>query len=453
LSEPVGLGLQAYRAVTTLLDPLTGPLGRVGGEAWRAGFRGSSPETERAAGSVWIHAASIGEVGAAGPWVRALLDGGYRPPLLFTTRTRPGLDRARSALGEAVAARIAPHDLPGLVGDFLNAACPWRLDLIETELWPNLLLEARHRSIPVLFVGGTVSERSARLLGDFGVAGPHLLGEGVFALPQTERHAERFQSLGVPPERIRVIGDLKADVHAEPGRQRAPFRLRPALVFGSLRPGEERVARTLADAIEGYLVGYGRERLQWAERAGVNDPFQGRSRALLVVAPRHRKGEQRIRAAFRGSGFQLLVRDEASRRGSGIAEWIDRAASHAGLRVALLATKGELPAAYESAWGAVVGGTFAPYGGHNVWEPAAADCPVIVGPHHGEVSTAVEALLREGAAIVATDGGEHLKRIVEAWLRNEELEEWARSAARAVSRAVGAASRGMDAIGEWGLMP
>jgi len=169
----LGLGLSAYRAVTSLLDPLAGALARVGpvDGAWREGFRWSGPEAERAAGSVWIHAASMGEVGAARPWVQSLLGGGYRPPFLFTTRTRTGLERARADLGDRVSARLAPHDLPSVLGRFLDTASPWRLDLIETELWPNLILEARARSIPVLLVSATVSERSTALLQTFGVSG------------------------------------------------------------------------------------------------------------------------------------------------------------------------------------------------------------------------------------------------------------------------------------------
>ena len=451
----MGLGLSAYRAVTTLLDPLAGALGRVGRVegVWREGFRWNGPEAERAAGSVWIHAASMGEVGAARPWVGSLLTGGYRPPFLFTTRTRSGLTRARADLGDRVSARLAPHDLPGVLGRFLDAACPWRLDLIETELWPNLILEARARSIPVLLVSATVSERSAALLQTLGITGSSLLGKDVYALPQTERHAGRFESLGIPRDRIRVVGDLKADAIPEPRGTPLPFSARPALVFGSLRPGEEHVARALAEILEEHLEQWGREREAWASRSRVPDPFEGRSRALLVIAPRHAEGERRARAAFRGSGFEIVTRDETSREPAGVTAWIEETSRLEGRRVGLLATRGELAAAYGCAWGAVIGGTFAPFGGHNVWEAAGAGAPVLVGPHHGEVSTAVEAVLHEGGGVIAIDTGRHFRTIVEGWLRDEDLERRGISAARAVSGASGTSRRAMDAVRDWGLVP
>lgn len=451
----MGLGLGAYRAFTTLLDPLADTLGRFGRSdgVWREGFRWGGPEAERAAGSVWIHAASMGEVGAARPWVEALAAGGYRPPFLFTTRTRTGLSRARGELGDRVSARLAPHDLPRLLGRFLETACPWRLDVIETELWPNLILEARARSIPVLLVSATVSERSTALLQTLGVAGAALLGSDVYALPQTERHAARFASLGVPRDRIRVVGDLKADAVPASRGMPIPFAARPALVFGSLRPGEEHVARALAESLESHRAGWGREREAWASESRIQDPFEGRNRGLLVIAPRHAEGERRTRAAFRGSGFEIVTRDETSRAPAGVTAWIEETSRMEGRRVALLATRGELAAAYGCAWGAVIGGTFAPFGGHNVWEAAAAGAPVLVGPHHGEVSTAVEAVLREGGGVIATDTGRHLATIVRGWLEDEDLEQRGVSAARAVSGAAGTARRALDAVRDWGLVP
>jgi 3-deoxy-D-manno-octulosonic-acid transferase len=409
---------------------------------------------------VWVHAASLGEVAAARGWIDALLARGYRPPFLVTTRTRAGLDRARSVWAERVAARIAPLDFPQTVGAFVDDACPWRLDVIETELWPNLIAETRARGVAVVVAGATVSEGTAARLLRARVAGPDLFGDGVYVLAQSDRHAARFHRLGVPLERIRVIGDLKASVEpagtppsgpsvpaGDPG---VPFAARPALVFGSLRPGEERAARLLAISLESHR----RRAAEPAERASspARAPFEGRSRALLIAAPRHRETEGSVRAALEGAGFEVHVRDEAARGSVPLGAWIESVAGRQAPRAALLATRGELPDAYAHAWGAVVGGTFAPFGGHNVWEPAARACPVLVGPHHEEVDAAVDALRAEGGGAAAADEA-HLVRAIEGWLGDVDLELRGRSALRAATVAAGAATRGMDALEAWGLAP
>lgn len=448
-------GLSFYRGLTRALGAVvprfwSSPPGNpsAGADPWRGGFRGASEETAQAAGSIWVHAASMGEVAAARGWIEALLARGYRPPFLFTTRTRAGLDRVRATWGDRMAARIAPHDFPQTVGAVLEDACPWRLDVIETELWPNLIVEARARGTPVVIAGATVSERTTTRLLRARVAGRDLLGEGVYALPQSDRHAARFARLGIPLERIRVIGDLKAGTPS-PGERGAPaaaFAGRPALVFGSLRPGEERVARFLAEGLETH------RRRASGPGAPARGAFEGRGRALLVVAPRHPETEGPLRASLEAAGFQVLVRDEASRGGTTVGAWIGSAAAFPGPRVALLATRGELAGAYAHAWAAVVGGTFAPYGGHNVWEAAARECPVIVGPHHAGIGTAVDALREAGGGVAMADE-QHLLRTIEGWLLDLDLELRGRSAARAAVSAAGAVERGMAALTAWGLTP
>jgi len=182
------------------------------------------------------------------------------------------------------------------------------------------------------------------------------------------------------------------------------------------------------------------------------DKLEGRGRALLVIAPRHPEGEARVCEALAASGFEVAVRDEAARSGD-VCSWIDEVSRRPGKRVALLATRGELSRAYETAWGAVIGGTFAAFGGHNVWEPAARGCPVVVGPYHDNVVTAVEAIVRERGGEVAMNGIDDLPRIVGSWLRDPDLDRTGAAAARAAVSASGATERGIEALAAWGLLP
>lgn len=446
------LGLAAYRAAMTIAGTvLGGVFGRRPARAddvLRAGFAGETPEALRAAGATWVHAASLGEMAMAVTWIEALAARGARTPIHVTTRTAAGLARAVHSLRPLAAASVAPHDVPRIVAARFDAARPARLDLVETELWPNLMLEARRRKIPILLVSATVTARSARRLRLFGLAGPALFGEGVYALPQSETHARRFESLGISPDRIHVMGDLKAK-SLDPGAESArPFASRPALVLGSLRPGEEMLARRLAELLESRRDAPG----DAGARRSIARAFEGRSRAILVIAPRHPEGVARVRAAFRRTPFQLLARDEGDRASATVDDWIEGASRRPGPRVALLNTRGELAAAYDGAWGGVVGGTFAPYGGHNVWEPAARGCPVLVGPHHDEIVAAVEAVVRTGGGAVAAGVGEAIE-IVDRWLSDPNLAETGRKSKLAAAGAEGAADRGLAALSDWKLAP
>jgi 3-deoxy-D-manno-octulosonic-acid transferase len=424
--------LALYRGLTAALGgfaPLAGRLAPAE-SVWRGALTGASPEAVRAAGSIWVHAASLGEVGAARNWIRALVASGIRPPMLVTARTRAGRDRARRELAGLAEARMAPADFPGLVRGLLAAASPFRLDIIETEIWPNLVMESTRAGVAVVFVSGTVSERTARRLRAIGAAGPALFGDRVYALAQSEADAARFRALGVPEGRVRVVGDVKAE---EPLPEAAlpPAALRPAVIFGSVRAGEEEIAVAVADAL------------------GVASAAAG---PLLVAAPRHAEGLALVRRALAAAGYTLDERAEADRAATPLAGWIASAAAREGKRAAVLATHGELAEAYAHARVAVVGGTFSPHGGHNVLEPAARGCPVIVGPHHEAVAATVEALSREGAAAVARDAAE-AGVTAAAWFSDGRVEERSVAALRAARSVAGASRRALEALGEWGLSP
>jgi len=369
----------------------------------------------------------MGEVVAARTWVGALLGAGLTAPILLTTRTARGLTRARRELGDRVVARIAPLDLPQLLRSFLRASAPWRLDIIETELWPQLILESRGRGVGVVFVSATVSDRTRGRLRRWGFAGRSLFGDGVWVLAQSDRHAERFASLGVPHARIAVTGDLKAEPPTE-GASRDPAG-RPAVVFGSLRPGEEELAVALARTLE-----------------------RGVGRAL-VVAPRHREGLQRVLNALERADVLVAVRREEDRGREDLGAWIAALSSARPPHVGVLATQGELPSAYESASVGIVGGTFAPYGGHNALEPAARGCAVVVGPHTTGIEESIASLAREKAVVQAPDfaqGVEAVKSLLES---PETLRCMGQGAARAAAAASGSARRSLEALERFGLTP
>lgn len=423
------LGLTAYRAAATLVG-IAAPLVRGLGSprtAWRDTFTGASEDLSRAAGSVWVHAASMGEVVAARSWVQALLGAGHCAPLLLTTRTARGLHRARRELGDRVVARVAPLDAPQLLRSFLEGALPWRLDIVETELWPHLVLESRRRGVAVVFVSAAVSERTRSALLRWGLAGPRLLGEGVWVLAQSEQHADRFRSLGVPATRIAVTGDLKAEPPVPAASCDAATR--PTVVFGSLRPGEEALAAALARRIS-----------------------EDSARAL-VVAPRHRDGFERTLVAMREAGVDCLIRREDDRAREDLAAWLDRVAHSLPPRAGILFSEGELPRAYESAAVAIVGGTFAPCGGHNVLEPAARGCPVLVGPHVGAVAQGIEALSREDAVRVLPDAARAEEEVVLLLRSPDRIRLMGRGAARAAAAAAQAAPRSLEALERFGLAP
>jgi 3-deoxy-D-manno-octulosonic-acid transferase len=423
-------GITGYRALTAaaeaLLRPCVKRLAPRGG-LLRASFSPPDAPSSAARGSVWIHAASMGEVVAARRWAATLADHGARRPFYLSVRTASGLARARRELEGLAVAGVAPFDGPRTIREALQLLMPARVDILETEIWPNWIREARRARVPVVFVSATLSERSARGLGRMGVGRSALLREGVWVLAQAKPHADRFRALGVPVSRVAVVGDVKAEPPVEVALP-PPFRRR-FVVFGSMRPGEEEAAVAAALALE-----------------------RARPRRLgFICAPRHPEGARRARSALRREGLAIEVRKERDRQREPLEAWLDRLADRPGERVGLLATRGELAAAYGDAAIAVVGGTFAPYGGHNVLEPAARGCPIVVGTHFEEILPALEALAPEGAVEVVPDSAQLGALLGLLVLKPERLDAAGAGARRAAASAARAADRAYDALRSFGL--
>ena len=322
--------------------------------------------------TVWIHAVSVGETRAAQPLVEALLARPSPPQVLMTHGTPTGRATGEQLFGTRVARCYLPYDLPGAVARFLGRHRPVAGILMETELWPHLLLEARRRGVATFLVNARLSEASAR--GYRRVARLSRLAlealDGVAA--QAPADAARLEALGA--RHVVVTGSLKFDVSPPDSARDAGRRLRalagarrPVLLAASTREGEEAL---LLDQL----------------------PQLAPPETLLVLVPRHPQRFEAVAALLSGAGvsFQRRSAHEPVRPET---------------RVLLGDSMGEMFAYYAAADVAFVGGSLLPLGGQNLIEACAVGTPVLVGPHTFHFADIAAQACESGAALVVADAG------------------------------------------------
>ncbi len=325
-------------------------------------------EALRGERGIWVHAVSVGEVQAAAPLVFALLARYPQIPVIVTTVTPTGAERARALFRERVRVRYIPYDLPGSVARFFQRVNPRIAIILETELWPNLYHACGRRGIPLILASARISPRSVgryrRLTGLFREA----LSNGISIAAQSPADAERFRSIGANPARTHVVGNIKfdftlpADIEASGAALRKLLGAdRPVWIAGSTHAGEE----------EQVLAAHDIVRARWPQ-------------ALLVLVPRHTPRFADV--------ANLLERRSIAyvKRSSG-------ASVPSATPVYLLDTLGELLAFYAAADVAFVAGSLVPIGGHNLLEPAALGKAVVAGPHNFNSEDIADLLVRDGA--------------------------------------------------------
>jgi 3-deoxy-D-manno-octulosonic-acid transferase len=333
--------------------------------------------------------------------VRALRRKGIGP-LCVTAVTRTGRARA-TQLAPDLGPFHAPLDAPRTARTFLDRLRPRGLVILETELWPNVLLELSRRGIPWSVASGRLSARSERRLRPVRGLFRRVLSGARAIAARSAGDAERFLRLGAPSDAVRVTGDLKDDREVPPWAP--PPDDRPRWAAACTRAGEEKEILEAVRVIAGSIP-----------------------RGELVLAPRHPER------------FDEVAR-EVARSGLPLRRWANRDDPPEGSAwsVLLVDEMGVLGDAYRRSQCAFIGGTLRAFGGHNPLEAAAWGRPILVGPHTESCETAVDHLAASGA-LTRVASGRELGARVAALLAHPEEARRSGLAARDAARSLGGAA-------------
>jgi 3-deoxy-D-manno-octulosonic-acid transferase len=382
----------------------------------RLGERFGTYAQARPAGTlIWMHAASVGESGVALALIDALAAREPSLSFLLSTGTRTSADLVARRAPPRTTHIYAPLDRIDAVRKFYTHWRPTLGVLLESELWPNLILEAEARDVTMFLVNARMSSRSLKRWLRWRAAGERLVHAfGWIAAADTQTAAALTDlrkstvanlgnlKLAAPP--LHVDAAARAALAAEIGA-------RPVWLAASTHPGEDEIA----------LAAHARIRAQSPN-------------ALLIIVPRHPE---------RGAAIARLA-DGAPQR--------SRDASFADAPVYIADTLGELGTLYDLVPVSLVAGSLLPsLKGHNPIEPAKLGSAIITGPYVESFRDVFDALFEAGGATKA-NGADELSATVERLWRDEAARTRQCEAARDV------ASRGARAFTDtvtliWARLP
>jgi 3-deoxy-D-manno-octulosonic-acid transferase len=375
---------------------------------------------------VWIHAVSVGEVLAATRLV-AELETALGPGwiIVVSTTTATGQALAQQRFGGENADRVFyyPLDFAWAVRAYLRALHPRLLVLMESELWPRMLVECGRRGIPVAVVNARVSDRSfARGMRLHAVWG-HVLRVVTLFLAQSEEDARRLGALGARPNAVRAIGNLKYDVRAPQASRvaewiRVEAGPRPVIVAGSTLGGEDGREEEIALAA-------------WKRTLGTKlDP-------ALVLAPRHPE---------RFSGVEAVLAVLTHERYARASDFGPPRSGNGFLDIILLDTIGDLAAVYGVADVAFVGGSLVPRGGHNPLEPARFGVPVLMGPSYENFRDIVAKMQAADAIRIVKDKDDLEAALIELLTDREAARAMGERGRQVFEQQQGATARAVEAL-------
>jgi 3-deoxy-D-manno-octulosonic-acid transferase len=357
-----------------------------------AGRLGLVPKELRAAVAgrdvVWVHAVSVGETMAATRLVvelEAALGDGWAVVVSTTTATGQTLARERFGADRVF---FYPLDLGWAVRAYLKALRPKMLVLMESELWPRMLVECERAGVPVAVVNARVSDRSFARGVRVRALWQRMLRRVALFLVQSDEDARRLTEMGAHAETVQVAGNLKYDV-------RAPKQTRVAELVREAVGGRPLVVA--GSTVEGREGDEERLLMQYWPSVLKEIP-----EAVIVVAPRH---PERFAAAYSVMKEYGTVR--ATELLAGTAGPVALGGN------ILLDTIGDLAAVYQLAGVAFVGGSLVRRGGHNPLEAARFGVPVVMGTSYENFRDVVERMRTADGILIVPNREEFEAALIE----------------------------------------
>jgi 3-deoxy-D-manno-octulosonic-acid transferase len=350
----------------------------------------------------WVHAVSVGETRAAEPLISALIQSGEK--ILLTHMTPTGRDTGRQLFAEHIASgqlvqSYLPYDIHWAVDSFYRYFSIKVGLIMETEVWPTLILSARQKSLPVILINARLSERSARRVSRFSNFAQLIYQSFTKILAQTNLDAKRYGSLGL--SNVMVTGNLKFDVMPNSQQLEHALALKKQLTqqaqivcAASTREGEESL---ITDAWKTFLQ----------SREQPND-------FCLLIVPRHPQRFDDVFTQLQSSFPEVL------RRSSMNDQEFSEAINHGS--VILGDSMGEMSFYYALSDIVIMGGSLLPLGGQNFIEACALGRPIILGEHTFNFQQASADVIDARAAIRITDIGD-LVKAMDLLLNNQQVKE------------------------------
>ncbi|XP_050229988.1 probable 3-deoxy-D-manno-octulosonic acid transferase, mitochondrial isoform X2 [Mercurialis annua] len=341
---------------------------------------------------LWFHAVSLGEGMAAIPVIKR--------------------EVIKNQLPNGVLYQFSPLDTPVAVDTFLDYWKPNAIVILESELWPNLVMGSSRKGILLALLNARVSKKSFRLWSQ-----PMLLplvslmlSKFSLIIPLSNFQGIHFQLLHAPPAIINFAGDLKYAVEydtsmGDKGRMedlKEDLNRRQVWMAASIHRGEEKVMLDVRKAL-----------------------VQAYPDIVTIIVPRYPQHGKEIAQQLQSERKIVALRSQQER-------------ITAGTQVYIVDSIGELRHLYVLSPIAVIGGSFLPgLAGHNISEAAAAGCAVLTGHHIGHFSHMVKEMQRKNPlSVMQVSGTLELQQTIMKLLNDAEALKAQRMAAKQAFRAL-----------------
>ena len=344
-------------------------------------------------GAIWVHAVSVGESVIATALIEKWQKTDPKKKFVLSTTTTTGQELARKKVPPGVEVIYCPIDFVFFVRKVLRLLKPSMLLIFETEIWPNMIAEAKISGAKVALVNARMSDHSSRGYYRWRYFFRPLLNKFDLIGVQTLQDKERYASVA-PDANIEVTHNMKFDQEIPADFKSIDLSAyfgageHQILLAASTHPGEEKLIASVFSEIK-------------------NDFPELR----LVIVPRH---------AERGSEIVKILNEQqlSFRRRSE-----DNGSAVKNVDVLLADTTGEMLSFMDSADVVIMGKSLAGQNeGHNIIEPALLGKAIVCGNVLKNFRYILN-IFKDNNALITIDCDEQLADVLKELFKDKKRRE------------------------------
>ncbi len=297
---------------------------------------------------VWFHGASVGEVLSIIPLIKKLEERKEIGQILITSNTLSSSRIFSKIKLKKTLHQFFPIDSDYLTNKFLDHWKPSIAIFVDSEIWPNMILNIKKNSIPLLLLNARITKKSFKKWMLFKSSAKKIFQQFDACLPSNNRSKKYLKLLGA--KKIKFIGNLK---------------------FSSTKTAEKKINKKILNYFKTRKIWCAASTHKYEEIfcAQVHKKLKTKYQNLLtIIIPRHIDRVSSIANELEKLDLKVHLHDSSN-------------PVNQDTDVYLVNTYGNTKSFYKISKAVFLGGSMIGHGGQNPIEPAIYGCKILYGPN------------------------------------------------------------------------
>ena len=297
---------------------------------------------------IWFHGASVGEIKSIIPILEKLEKNSNYNQILITSNTLSSANIVKNLKLKKIIHQFFPIDSNFILKKFIDFWKPSKVIFIDSELWPNTLVNLKKREIPVVLLNARITKKSFKRWMKFKNFARKIFSLISVSYPANQETKKYLKILKV--KKIKFLDNLK---YAEPNHEiltsnrkvKKYFKNRNIWCAASTHYNEEIICGNVHLKLKSKI-----------------------KNLLTIIIPRHIKRCDEIKSDLEKLNLKVMVIKSAQQ----IKYDVD---------VLILDAYGKTKLFFENSPNVFLGGSLINHGGQNPLEAARIGCNVLYGPN------------------------------------------------------------------------